>query len=123
MSKMGRKFQEALAPARLAAAKEEGEEEEGKEEEGPATLISLASCGDVEGLRAMLGEEGAAVDERDEEQRTPLHFASGYGELDCMRALIEAGADVNTVDSSGNTPLHFAAGYGILESIAILLKQ
>ncbi len=58
-------------------------------------LLTAILCwwftGDVEGLKEFLKKEGVQVDDRDEEGRTPLHFAAGYGELECMDALIAAG--------------------------------
>lgn len=65
---------------------------------------------------------GAKPDEQDEEGRTPLHFACGYGEMECAQALIAAGANVNLVDNNRNTALHYASGYGQPETAA-LLKQ
>lgn len=35
-------------------------------------------------LRQLI-KDGAAKDEQDEEGRTALHFACGYGELDCAK--------------------------------------
>ena len=46
-------------------------------------------AGDVEGLKKLLGE-GADVNDADEEGRTALHFAAGYGELECVKALVAA---------------------------------
>lgn len=42
------------------------------------------STGDVAGLKELLAQEGASPDVKDEEGRTPLHFAAGYGEIECM---------------------------------------
>lgn len=41
-------------------------------------------AGDV-GLLKQLLEAGADVDEADEEGRTALHFACGYGEIECAK--------------------------------------
>ncbi|KAL6772367.1 hypothetical protein ACKKBG_A29950 [Auxenochlorella protothecoides x Auxenochlorella symbiontica] len=141
MSKLGRKFQEAMADpemqARLgsraatdangtpavsggAGAGEAGEEEEEEEE---ATVISLASAGDAAGLAELLKQEGVKPDEKDEEGRTPLHFAAGYGELECMEVLLDAGADIDAVDANNNTALHYAAGYGNVETATLLIKR
>jgi ankyrin repeat protein len=82
-------------------------------------------AGNVEGLKALLasGGEGVDANERDEEGRSALHFASGYNELECMTVLLEAGADVNALDVNENTALHYAAGYGNMESASLLLEK
>jgi ankyrin repeat protein len=77
----------------------------------------------VEGLKALLAQEGADANEQDEEGRTALHFASGYNEVECMRALLEAGADANALDANSNTALHYAAGYGNVEAAKLLLEK
>ncbi len=43
-------------------------------------MLLALSAGDVELLKKLIGE-GANVDEADEEGRTALHFAAGYGEV------------------------------------------
>ena len=62
------------------------------------------------------------MNEADEEGRTALHFACGYGELECATALINAKADLNAVDNNKNTALHYAAGYGQAESVKLLVE-
>lgn len=79
-------------------------------------------AGNAEVLKQLLAE-GAAVDEVDEEGRTALHFAVGYGEIPCAKLLIEAGAKLDLVDNNKNTALHYAAGYGQAESVKLLLER
>jgi ankyrin repeat protein len=63
------------------------------------------------------------VDEVDEEGRTALHFAAGYGEIACAKLLIEAKAKLDLVDNNQNTALHYAAGYGQAESVKLLVER
>jgi len=100
----------------------EGEEEQDEEEE-EVNLHSAASDGNADQLRELLKEEGVQVDAEDEEGRTALHFAVGYGEIECSKLLIDAGANVNLKDANQNTPLHYAAGYGQAESVKLLLDS
>lgn len=76
----------------------------------------------MEALKELLAA-GADKDEKDDEGRTALHFACGYGEIACAEQLIKAGADVNARDNNENTPLHYAAGYGQADGIEILLEK
>ena len=89
------------------------EDEEGEE----LPLHSCASNGDAEGIKALAKEEGVNMDEADNEGRTALHFACGYGEKECTEALLDGGANVNATDKNNNTALHYAAGYGHVVSI------
>jgi ankyrin repeat protein len=43
------------------------------------------------------------------QEKTTLHLAAIFGEVEDVRALIESGADVNTADHEGYTPLHLAS--------------
>lgn len=76
----------------------------------------------MEVLKQLL-QGGADKDEKDDEGRTALHFACGYGEIACSQELIKAGADVDAKDGNDNTPLHYAAGYGQAEAIKLLLDR
>lgn len=84
--------------------------------------VCCHATGDVEALKELL-QGGADKDEKDDEGRTALHFACGYGELACAEELIKAGANVNAKDGNDNTPLHYAAGYGQAEAIQLLLDR
>ena len=76
----------------------------------------------MQALKELL-KGGANKDEQDEEGRTALHFACGYGELDCAEVLLTEGASVDLVDNNKNTALHYAAGYGQSPAVELLLKQ
>jgi ankyrin repeat protein len=57
-------------------------------------MFEAARDGDVEALRAQLGN-GSDVNARDEgDNASALHWAAASGSLDCVRLLVEAGADV-----------------------------
>eukprot|EP00983_Pelagomonas_calceolata_P132538 1161877-Pelagomonas_calceolata.AAC.1 len=49
-------------------------------------VMKYRVCSDVELLKKLI-QEGGNVDEPDEEGRTALHFACGYGEIDCAKPL------------------------------------
>jgi len=49
--------------------------------------MHTCALGDVEALKELL-QGGANKDEKDDEGRTALHFACGYGEIACARELI-----------------------------------
>jgi ankyrin repeat protein len=73
-------------------------------------------------MEALL-EGGADADEKDDEGRTALHFACGYGEIKCAEILLKRGANVDIVDANKNTALHYAAGYGQDACCDLLVKR
>ena len=87
-----------------------------------AHTFSSYDAGDAAAVKKAL-EGGADVDEKDDEGRTALQFACGFGELECAEALLNAHASVDAVDNNHNTALHYAAGYGQIETVNLLLQQ
>ena len=126
MTKMGKKFQEAMEDesfvSGLVKPEDAEEEEEGEEPGKETTIISATSNGSVDRLKELLAE-GADVNEADEEGRTALHWSAGYSEIECMKALIEAKCDINAVDENANTALSYAAGYGNEDAVKLLLDN
>jgi hypothetical protein len=99
----------------------EGAEDEDEEEE--INLHAAASDGNAEQLQQLLDDPECNVDLQDEEGRTALHFAVGYGEIECAKLLISKGANINLKDHNSNTPLHYAAGYGQADSVKLLVDN
>lgn len=114
-----KKFSTALQDIVGEPGLQEGEEDG---EEIPS-MQSYATEGNVEGLKELLKQEGVGIDDRDEEGRTGLHFACGYGELECVNFFLDNGAKLDAVDNNKNTALHYAAGYGQIEAVKVLLAK
>lgn len=57
----------------------------------------------------ILIEMNANVNAVDKDERTPLHWAAGYGRKEIVKALINAEANVNAQDKYGKTPLDLSS--------------
>ncbi|KAI9854825.1 MAG: hypothetical protein M1813_000841 [Trichoglossum hirsutum] len=75
------------------------------------TLTSAASRGHCESMKLLL-RDGAPIEQKDDEGRTPLWLASGNGQLDAAEILLKDKAKVNTRAKDQLTPLHVAAERG-----------
>lgn len=64
----------------------------------------------------------AVVQCEDANGNTPLSEASGGGNVDSIKFLVERGADVNSVGAWGRTPLYRAAFGGHLDAVEALLQ-
>eukprot|EP00894_Picocystis_sp_ML_P003489 jgi/Pico_ML_1/54006/g4454.t1 len=60
---------------------------------------------------------------QDAEGRAPIHFASGYGETEIVRTLIEKGADLNILDKNKTPRSITPRGYGQKECCELLVKH
>jgi len=84
-------------------------------------LREAVTQGDVLRLAALLAQ-GATLDAKDEDERTPLHWASATGRFDVVEFLLdEAGVRVNVQDDAGWTPLMSAASAGFAPVVSLLL--
>ncbi|RLN62209.1 hypothetical protein BBJ29_002354 [Phytophthora kernoviae] len=79
--------------------------------------------GNVPKLRALL-DAGTNLDLKDEDERTPLHWACAIGRLEVAEFLLEhAKSSVNVQDDSGWTPLMSAASAGHGDIVGLLLSK
>ncbi|KAK7278406.1 hypothetical protein RJT34_23434 [Clitoria ternatea] len=86
-------------------------------------LYQQVSYGNIEGIKA-LHAEGAGLEWRDKEAKTPLIVACMNHQLyNVAKTLIELGANVNAYrpGSHGGTPLHHAAKRGLESTVKLLL--
>jgi hypothetical protein len=88
-------------------------------DEKSRALVDAAFICDFVRVRELLGQ-GADVDARDVDGRTPLFSAVFGNSVGLIGLLLESGADVNARDDHGWTVLHYAA-QEFLPAIARLL--
>lgn len=90
----------------------------------PGSLMCRAVLEDKEGEISTLIAAGAKVEIFSEAyNNTPLGLSAIKGNLQVMRALLDAGADINGNDQSLNSPLHMAVSYKNLDAVCFLLER
>ena len=85
-------------------------------------LIDAAKQGNIERVGALL-DQGVAVDSRDEDQSTPLMWASGGGHRAVAVLLLDRGANVNAVNFDRFTPAMSASSSGHLDTLQLLVSR
>jgi cytohesin len=79
-----------------------------------------------DGMEALLighlTEHGVAIDTRDADGETPLHYATTLNRPALIRALVEAGADINVQNEYGFTPVSLASRHGYAECVKALVE-
>jgi ankyrin repeat protein len=86
-------------------------------------IHELARTGDLQGVKALINQNPGLVDARDEDGRTPLHWACRGVHLEVVRFLVDRGADCNAADNNQTVPLHSLAARNNAEAIEILLAK
>jgi hypothetical protein len=99
--------------------------EESPVTEGEEDIVALAvESGDLAKLDELLKRDKTAVDRPDGQGQTLLCRASGYGNLEIVRYLLEKGASPDRGNSvSGHRPLHFASYKGYTSIVSLLLEH
>jgi hypothetical protein len=87
----------------------------------PTALRSAAASGDTAQI-ALLLDQGAVLDARDELGRTALMLAVMQNRPNVARLLLDRGADPNVADNSGHTPLQ-QAKQAHLDEMAAMLER
>ena len=85
-------------------------------------LIDAVKAKDEARVRSLL-DDGADVNERDDAQWTPLHWAVQKDTAAISDLLLSRGADIEAKDEDGTTPLHIAAFNASVAPLALLLRR
>ncbi|MBN2245369.1 MAG: ankyrin repeat domain-containing protein, partial [Candidatus Aminicenantes bacterium] len=86
-------------------------------------IHEASAKGDLEKVIEILKKDPNALNQLDQNGRTPLHHASIIGNNQLAEYLIKQGADLDSQDENKNTPLHNAAVRGNLELVKMLLEK
>ena len=89
---------------------------------GHTPLMRAALDGDTKSVRELINQ-GADINQRDDNGRTALMFAVVNRHYKTMKVLLEHGADVNARSNKGGTALMGAAMAGELSMIQALLDK
>jgi uncharacterized protein len=81
-------------------------------------LLQAAQHGDKEAILALL-QQGADINVKDVQGRTPLMIATYQHNTDLVRTLLQAGANVNIRDNNKANPLLHAAAQGWLDILKL----
>lgn len=84
-------------------------------------LIAAATEGDTARISELLAQ-GADVNTRDAQGRTPAMSATYAKRAQTVKALIEAGADVNIRDGMLNNPFLYAGAEGLLDILKLTVE-
>ncbi len=84
-------------------------------------LAKAAARGDTASVLELL-DDGADVDERDADGRTPVMTATRGNHVDTVRALIAAGADVDLRDDRLDNPFLYAGAEGLLDILRLTIE-
>ena len=87
------------------------------------SVFEAAREGDLETLRALVTEDAEVVRATDDSDRTPLHVAATYGQLQVAAFLLDSGADTDAREEDGETPLHYAAWRSRLDVGRLLIER
>ncbi|EJD75737.1 tankyrase-2 [Loa loa] len=112
-----RQFTQVPAPVKCNSYRDRHHEEE--------CLKLFESCkkGDLSVVSELLKPGTVNQPDLNNRHLSPLHYAAGFGRVDCVRALLAAGANISQVDDSGLVPLHNASSFGHIDVVKILLEN
>jgi lysophospholipase len=85
----------------------------------PVIACSSVKEGSTSVLTSLV-EQGVSLSKPDYDNRTPLHIACTYGNLEAVRYLLRNNVAVNSIDNNGVTPLHEAIKREYYEVVDLL---
>ncbi|KAM5157908.1 LOW QUALITY PROTEIN: krev interaction trapped protein 1 [Mantella aurantiaca] len=86
--------------------------------------LHRSACEGDTALLSRLLDEGFSVNQLDNDQWAPVHYACWYGKVEATSMLLDKGkCNPNLLNGQLSSPLHFAAGGGHAEIVQILLNH
>ncbi len=85
-------------------------------------IHDAAIQGDLAKIKSLLETNPRLLESRNENEKTPLHFAAQGGHKEIVEILLKNGADVNAKNVALETPLHYAAAMGHKEIVDLLIS-
>ena len=83
-------------------------------------IFEASEKGNIERVRELIAA-GAKLEAKDQDSKTPLHWAAYKGNQEVVKALVDAGANLEAKNQGGRTPLHVAAYHGHQEIVQVLI--
>lgn len=86
-------------------------------------LEKAIHSGDISKITELVSENPNIVNTKGRLNRTPLYWASLYGNKGIVQFLLDQGADINAVDNYGYSALHNASTFGFVEIAELLIRK
>jgi ankyrin repeat protein len=95
----------------------------GRNDVGGSEIHDAAKAGDLEKVKALLKDHPDLVFNKDNDGRSPLHWAASHGHKNVVELLLANKAEANAKDNNGGTPLLYATAGGRKDTAALLLAN
>ena len=86
-------------------------------------IFSAISNKDIRSVEQIVANNPKVINERNQFNRTPLHFAVENEQLEMVQVLVDAGSDVNSTALNGLTPLFSAVALGNMDIVKYLVNN
>ena len=90
---------------------------------GRKGVHDAAKAGDLEKAKALLKDPPDLVFNKDNDGRSPLHWAASHGHKNVVELLLANKAELNAKDNNGGTPLLYATAGGRGDVVQLLLAN
>jgi len=71
------------------------------------TILSVLWTNDISTIKFLIDHEPNAINSKNDEGKTALHYAIERNKPEVVKLLLEYGADLNIEDPKGSTPLDY----------------
>jgi ankyrin repeat protein len=86
-------------------------------------IHDACKAGDLGQVKALLAKDPSLLQAKTEEGKSPLHMATGWGQVEIVKYLIAVGADIHAVNNNGGNPIHVAGSQNQPECARILVAH